>query len=109
MKLELPGYWKEADSSSQRNQCLTLWAARIRNGALILAAAAAVWASQTVSSTPRWVTVVGFTTALIAEVLDHELKPTQKWYQGRALAESCKTLAWRFAGRRISIPSSNDL
>ncbi|KAA0884380.1 DUF4231 domain-containing protein [Corynebacterium amycolatum] len=97
MRLELPGYWKAADSISQRNQCLTLWAARIRNGGLILAAAAAVWASQTASSIPRWLAVVGFTTALIAEVFDYELNPTQKWYQGRALAESCKTLAWRFA------------
>lgn len=97
MKLELPGYWKEADSSSQRNQRITLWAARIRNGGLISAAAAAVWASQTSSSIPRWVAVVGFTTALIAEVLDYALNPTQKWYRGRALAESCKTLAWRFA------------
>ena len=97
MKLELPGYWKSADSSSQRNQRITLWAARIRNGGLILAAAAAVWASQTSSSIPRWLAIAGFTTALIAEVFDYALNPTQKWYQGRALAESCKTLAWRFA------------
>ena len=105
MKLELPGYWKAADSSSQHNQRLTLSAARIRNGGLILAAAAAVLASQTTSSIPRWAAVAGFTTALIVEVLDYALNPTQKWYQGRALAESCKTLAWRFAVGGFPFPA----
>lgn len=97
MELKLPGYWESSDSSSLKNQRLALGIARSRNGGLIAAAAATVIASHPILTDARWVAVAGFTLALIAEVLDLTLNPTQKWYQGRAFAESSKTLAWRFA------------
>lgn len=34
---------------------------------------------------------------LLVEALEMHLQPNQNWYSGRALAESAKTLAWRFA------------
>lgn len=108
MDIELPGYWKSADSSSLKNQRIALWIARLRNTGLILAAAAAVLTAQGTTNLARWVAVAGFTLALIAEVLNSVLNPTEKWYQGRALAESTKTLAWRFAVGGSPFPAHMD-
>ncbi len=41
--------------------------------------------------------LVGFAVALIAEIAAWMHSPEQAWYDGRALAESAKTLAWRYA------------
>ena len=40
---------------------------------------------------------MGFVVALGAEVLILATRPEQKWYEGRAAAESAKTLTWRYA------------
>lgn len=39
----------------------------------------------------------GFSVALVAELASWAHKPERIWYEGRALAESVKTLAWRYA------------
>lgn len=41
--------------------------------------------------------LLGFMAALIAELAAWVHKPAERWYDGRALAESAKTLAWRYA------------
>lgn len=41
--------------------------------------------------------VASFTAALILELARGRSKPERDWYEGRAAAESTKTLAWRFA------------
>lgn len=98
MILDLPGYWKSADTRSLRNQKLALSFSKARSFALIFAAAAAIASSQVPKSKVfQWFIVAGFTVALTVEILDLTLQPTKKWYEGRALAESSKTLAWRFA------------
>jgi hypothetical protein len=54
-------------------------------------------------STPRRIdlaavaTVVALVGAVIVEIWLLTDRPEQAWYDGRALAESAKTLAWRFA------------
>lgn len=40
---------------------------------------------------------LGFALALVAEVVSWVSQPDRDWYHGRALAESAKTLVWRFA------------
>jgi hypothetical protein len=41
--------------------------------------------------------LVGFAVALTAEVIVLVRRPDKDWYAGRVVAESAKTLAWRFA------------
>jgi hypothetical protein len=41
--------------------------------------------------------LTGFAAAFAAELASWIHKPDQSWYDGRALAESAKTLAWRYA------------
>jgi hypothetical protein len=41
----------------------------------------------------------GFSVALVAELCLTFIQPERDWYAGRALAESTKTLAWRYAVR----------
>lgn len=41
--------------------------------------------------------LLGFVIALAAEVVIFALHPDQVWYEGRAAAESARTLSWRYA------------
>lgn len=51
-----------------------------------------------------------FVAALIVELYLYRGKPERTWYEGRAAAESVKTLSWRFAvgGEPFNIGSSSD-
>lgn len=46
-----------------------------------------------------FVGLAGFVAALVAELVMLAQRPEQEWYAGRAIAESAKTLAWKFAVR----------
>jgi hypothetical protein len=60
---------------------------------------------------PAFVSVVGFAGALLASAYVARVRPERRWYDGRAAAESCKTLAWRYAvgGRPFGISTASDL
>lgn len=76
----------------------TLRLARLRLGGLVLAALGGVltWTAGRVDLAALLI-AVGFATALIVEVVSWVAQPERDWYSGRALAESAKTLAWRYA------------
>ncbi|MFC9439441.1 DUF4231 domain-containing protein [Nocardia sp. NPDC057030] len=95
---ELPGFWRSADAASLRGQALTLRVNVIRLGGSVAAAmgGAFSWSTGTVNVWAM-VALAGFAAALIAEVILISQRPEQDWYSGRALAESAKTLAWRYA------------
>lgn len=95
---DLPGFFKDADVASTRGQSATLAWSRLRlSGALIAALGGAL--SWQVGKIQIWgcVALAGFAAAFVAEICLIILQPERDWYSGRALAESAKTLAWRFA------------
>jgi hypothetical protein len=50
----------------------------------------------------------GFLVALLAEIWNAVEKPDRAWYEGRAAAESAKTLAWRYAVKGESFEEGTD-
>ncbi|MHA6802809.1 DUF4231 domain-containing protein [Salinifilum ghardaiensis] len=93
-----PGLFQAADQASQTGQRRYLRAVRTR---LILSVLAAVSAAFTIEADAvDWAavaTALCFIGTLGVEVLVLRGRPSQTWYQGRALAESTKSLTWRYA------------
>ncbi|WP_405950562.1 DUF4231 domain-containing protein [Streptomyces prunicolor] len=108
---DLPGVFKSADEISQEAQKEYL---RWTRGRLQLAVVAAIAGTVTVSSNDgTWVekasatlALVSFAAALLLEVFLLRGSPEERWYHGRALAESVKTLAWRYMAAAEPFPSS---
>lgn len=96
--VDLPGFWRDADEVSKNGQKWTLRYERLRLGGSILAAFGAVFSLNVGRfDLAALVILLGFMTAFLAELAAWVHKPAERWYYGRALAESAKTLAWRFA------------
>ena len=96
--LELPFIFHAADASSLAGQRRFLRATKARLAMLTLAAGAG-GASWIVGGTD-WAGILaaaGFVGALAVELFILETRPDRVWYEGRAAAESAKTLAWRYA------------
>ncbi|GAB3221756.1 DUF4231 domain-containing protein [Glycomyces halotolerans] len=92
---DLPSIFHSADRAARRGQTNYLLATKIRSISIILAAIFGMLAA--VSTNFVIVTVVAFVLALAIELYLLDQKPEQAWYDGRALAESAKSIAWRFA------------
>jgi hypothetical protein len=95
---DLPVLFRSADSTAIEAQRQYLLAIRLRLYLLVVAAATGA-VSVTVGRVD-WSSFVG-AAALVAAALtelylvrDH---PDRRWYEGRAAAESAKTLGWRYA------------
>jgi SMODS and SLOG-associating 2TM effector domain 3/SMODS and SLOG-associating 2TM effector domain 1 len=100
---DLTNFFWQADQASQKAQHRTVNFNLVR---LVGAIVAAAGAGVDFQLKPAWHSVVsplfglvalGFAGALVAELLLLVDRPERDWYAGRALAESAKTLAWRFA------------
>lgn len=94
---DLPGFWRCADNASIKAQKTVLLLVKLRFFGLIFAALLGVIASVTSWKFISVLISVCFLMVLLVEALEILLQPNQNWYSGRALAESAKTLAWRFA------------
>lgn len=95
---DLPGFWRASDAASRRGQRWVLAYSATRLVGTVVAAlggALSIRAGQV--DVAAAVILGGFTAALIAEVVSWVHKPEHSWYDGRALAESAKTLAWRYS------------
>ena len=95
----LPGLFLAADEASLTAQRRFLTASRLRLCLLIVAAVAGTVSVQVergieVAAIGTAVALVG---AVLVEVFLLTERPERTWYDGRALAESAKSLAWRFA------------
>lgn len=94
---DYPALYRAADSQSQRGQGRYLSATRLRL-ILVVCAGAAGLASVHVRDL-RLLGLVGasaFTAATILELFLRTNRPERIWYDGRAAAESAKSLTWRY-------------
>lgn len=96
---DYPALYQSADSASRRGQYQFL---RAHGARLILAVIAAVFAAFTIRvgshgvDAAAIVTTVAFVTMLALNVWQLRNRADQDWYEGRALAESVKTLTWKY-------------
>lgn len=97
---DLPGLFQAADTASGEGQRRFFGSTALRLG---LAVAAAISGAVTLDIGPRGinvgaiVTTLAFVGVLVVDVFELQTRPGVGWYEGRALAESVKTLSWRYA------------
>src|SRR3954471_23301710 len=95
---DYPAFYKAASNAAASGQRLYMRSIRIRLTALVVSAVDGAVSWKIGGFEPlAWLALVGFVVALGAEVVILALHPDQKWYEGRAAAESAKTLVWRYA------------
>lgn len=105
--MNYPALYKSADKLSNESQ-------KVFYGVLVsnlLALTAAAFISL-VNSSESWVAVVQATTLLIAlgsSIYLFALKPERQWYEARAIAESIKTITWRYSSRVHPYDDSDEL
>lgn len=104
---DLPGFFRDADAASLSGQKRHLRWSRVRLSGAVAAAVGGAF-SLTVGALNIFglLALLGFAAALVAEVLLVIGQPERDWYSGRALAESAKTLAWRYAVGADPFPPS---
>lgn len=95
-----PALHAVANAASLAAQRRFLLGLRIRLGGLLAGAiGGAVFLSIGLGLLGGWMAVVGFAAAILTELFLALDRADRKWYEGRAAAESVKTLAWRYAVR----------
>lgn len=96
---DLPALYRAADHSSVRAQARFLTATKTRLGALLGAAFFGLFVWKSGQSPVDWGGVfaaICFAIALLVEIYLLTSTPERTWYEGRAAAESVKTLSWRY-------------
>ncbi|MFD5720185.1 DUF4231 domain-containing protein [Streptomyces sp. NPDC127036] len=108
---DLPGIFHAADLLSLGGQKAYLRHTRFRLWCMILAAVSASFsAAKFMPESSRSFLIATslllFISALTAEISLLIAKPEDTWYRGRAVAESAKTLAWKFSMRAAPFHSA---
>lgn len=106
MQLKYPSLFDGADEASRIQQTWYLRLVKLEYALLILAAVL----SMGFSSEAWYFALFGFVFVLSGAVLllRNIQRPEQNWYFTRALAESAKTLTWRFVMRAEPFDSNNE-
>src|SRR6267142_1619276 len=97
---DLPPIYQAADASSLTAQSRYLAALAIRLIGLVGAGAFGLATWKTCKAPTDWAGVLAalcFFAAVIVEIYLLKERPERTWYEGRAAAESVKTLSWRFS------------
>lgn len=113
---DLPGLFRSADSSSMAGQKMFTRATFAHLLCLLIAAAMAFSPDITITVNGHELHVDGlvaaaaFISAILIYVYILESEADVNWYDGRAAAESAKSLAWRFAvgGEPFGLDSHDD-
>lgn len=105
---DFPALFKTADRAASRAQRSFLQAFRLRLSALLIAAfgGAVSLASFGSFDLGGGLAFVAFSCALSAQLYLAATRPLTSWYETRAVAESAKTLAWRYMVRGEPFASS---
>lgn len=94
---DFPALYRSADELSTSSQKHFFWALRIHLVTLVIAAILSI------VSIPHWSIAVMQVFALLAalgcSIYLFSVRPERLWYGGRAVAESIKTITWRYACR----------
>lgn len=94
----LPPLHDAASESSLSAQKRFLGATRLQLASLVVAAlGGALTLKDGDGEIGPVVALIGFSVALVIRGFLFGMQPAKAWYQGRAAAESVKTLAWRYA------------
>jgi len=93
-KMNLPPLHDAADSASLSGQRLYLWLLRAQ---IAFPLASAITVLFLTDKTGALTLVLLFVLGLAASVYMQVHRPEADWFDGRVLAESMKTIAWRFA------------
>jgi hypothetical protein len=99
---DLPALYRSADRESQRAQRSYLRSLRVRLGGLLAAAFGGAFTTLPSEGDFQFgggLAFVAFACVLGAELFLATTTPLTIWYEGRAAAESAKTLAWRYMVR----------
>jgi SMODS and SLOG-associating 2TM effector domain 3/SMODS and SLOG-associating 2TM effector domain 1 len=98
---DFPALFRSADRESQRAQRSYLTSLRVRLGSLVVAAFGGALTLTTAGGfqVGGGLAFLAFACALGAELFLATTSPLTTWYEGRAAAESAKTLAWRYMVR----------
>lgn len=94
--------YHRTDRSAALWQSRFLWTERIQLGALILAAVAANFGRPGLV-----IAIVAFATATLVHLLRFISRADQRWWNGRAGAESAKTLCWRYSVGGAPFPTGS--
>lgn len=98
---EFPDFYRRADAHSVRWQARYLWTEKVQLAALTFAAAVAALEG------PPLVVVLLFGLSIIAQVYRLTSHADEKWWNGRAGAESTKTACWLFVVRGEPFDAGN--
>jgi hypothetical protein len=97
---DLPPIYQAADASSLTAQSRYLTALALRLIGLVGAGAFGLATWKTCKAPTDWAGVLAalcFFAAVIVEIYLLKERPERTWYEGRAAAESVKTLSWRYS------------
>lgn len=97
---DMPQLFQAADKASLEAQAHFVNGTRLRLALIVLSAALGVTAWRVGESHVDLLAILStllFVGALLTEGALWKGRPDKTWYDARAVAESCKTLAWKFA------------
>ena len=108
---KFPAVYRAADKNSLAGQQHFMVSTKIRLGTLIAASIFGVLTSiERIEECAAILAAISFGLALATELFLLKTRPERTWYDGRAGAESAKTLTWRFivGGRPFGKDDSSD-
>ncbi|WP_347711984.1 DUF4231 domain-containing protein [Olsenella uli] len=97
-EVDYPALWRDADRVSLNGQKWTLRYAASRFIGGVIAALGSIfsfWMNRI--NLAAVLALFGFCIAFFSEIISWIHRPEEKWYNGRAVAESIKTLVWRYS------------
>lgn len=109
---DLPELFRSADRASREGQAAYLRSTAIQLSLLTIASGAVLFSFPLGDGDvdgAQLISVVAFIAAAIQRTYVLTTKPDTSWFEGRAAAESAKTLAWKFAVGGDPFPRSMDL
>jgi hypothetical protein len=106
---DLPGLYQSANSASLKEQKKYFRAVGIYSILLIIAALFAFWSEDNENPTTKIISTLFFLITLSIIIWLRLSKPDDIWFNGRAVAESVKTRAWRWMLRAEPYEDSEDV